>query len=394
MLKNKKILLCVTGSIAIYKALELVRLFIKQGAKVQVLMSEGAKRFITPLTFEAISGNEVLHVKSESWQNEFNHIKITKDIDLVLIAPATANTINKLAYGIADTLLTQTILANTKPLLLAPAANTNMYSHEATQNALKILKKRGATIIEPTHKLLACLDEGKGALAEVGTIFHFTCKALMRDKFWVGKNVLITGGGTKEAIDGVRYIGNFSSGKMAAALAQAFFLKGANVTLLSSAKIEDFHLPIEKEAFANSQELKEKLALHVKKNEYLFMAAAVSDYLPKTTYKTKLKKSKLGEKWSLELKQNEDILSGIEKKNIKCIGFKAELDTKVALKNAKEMLKTKKLDAVCLNILQNEVSFGGDKNQITFITKKEKKELKLDTKLNISFGITKLSKSL
>lgn len=394
MLKNKKILLCVSGSIAIYKALELVRLLIKQRADVKVLMSEGAKRFIAPLTFEALCGNEVLHEKSESWTNGNNHIKITQDKDIVLIAPATANTINKIAHGIADTLLTQTILANTKPLLLAPAANTNMYNHEATQNALSMLKKRGATIIEPISKLLACLDEGKGALAEVGTIFHFTCKALMRDDFWVDKNVVITGGGTYEAIDKVRYIGNFSSGKMAEALAYGFFLKGANVTLLSSAKEFDENLPIQREVFKNSKELKEKLALHVKGANYLFMAAAVSDYVPKTFHDTKLKKRDIGLRWSLELEQNSDILSSVCKDKIKCIGFKAELDEKVAFKNAKNMLENKKLDAVCLNILQDGVRFGGDKNRVTFICRKGEKELKLDTKLNISLQIIELSKSL
>lgn len=394
MLKDKTILLCVTGSIAIYKALELARLYIKAGARVKVLMSEGAKRFITPLTFEAITANEVLHVKSESWQNENNHIQITKEADLVVIAPATANTINKIAYGIADTLLAQTILANTKPLLLAPAANTNMYNHEATQNALNILKTRGVTIVEPIHKLLACLDEGKGALAEVETIFHFTCKAFLKDVFWEDKQVLITGGGTKEAIDGVRYIGNFSSGKMAEALALAFYLKGANVTLLSSAESFDENLPIKREVFQNSQELKKKTALHVKRVEYLFMAAAVSDYVPSNFHDTKLKKRDIGQKWQLELKQNEDILKSLNKKDTKVIGFKAELDEKVALKNAKKMLKEKKLDAVCLNILKDEVAFGADVNKITFLTANEAFLLKLNSKLHISFEIAKLTKSL
>lgn len=390
MMKSKNILLCVSGSIAIYKALELTRLYIKAGLNVKVLMSEGAKRFIDPLTFEAISTNRVLHVNSESWSDEYNHIKITKDIDVVVLAPATANTINKLNAGVADTLLTQTLLANTKPLLIAPAMNTNMYSNKATQNSLKSLQSRGVHVIKPTSKLLACLDEGDGALANIDDIFYYTCRLINHDNFWENKRVLITGGGTKEKIDDVRYIGNFSSGLMAQNLALAFFIKGANVTLLTSK--ESKSLPFEVINYTDTNSLKLHVDKLSKTNDYLFMAAAVSDYAPQKPKKGKLKKDKIGKNWELKLTQNSDILA--EVKGLKKIGFKAEFDKKNAQENAKNMLKSKNLDAVCLNILGEDVNFASEKSRISFITKSTTKTFSLKDKLSIGFEIVDASKEL
>lgn len=390
MIKNKNILLCVSGSIAIYKALELTRLYIKAGANVKVLMSESAKRFISPLTFEAISTNKVLHVKTESWDNKYNHIQITKNIDVVILAPATANTINKLNFGIADTLLTQTLLANTKPLLIAPSMNTNMLKNQATQNSLKSLQSKGIHIINPISKKLACLDEGDGALAEIEDIFYHTCKLIKKDSFWEDKRVLITGGGTKEKIDDVRYIGNFSSGLMAQNLALVFFIKGAKVTLLTSKKKRDF--PFKVVNFSDTKSLKLHVNKLAKKHDYLFMAAAVSDYAPKQRKKGKFKKQELGENWDLNLRVNDDILAQI--KGIKKIGFKAEFDKKNALKNAQNMLKVKNLNAVCLNILGEDVNFASEKSRISFITQKNTKTFSLKDKLNIAFEIINASKEL
>lgn len=392
LLDGKSILVCVSGSIAIYKALELIRLYIKAGADVKVLMSEGAKRFISPLTFEAISNNRVLHANTEDWSNSYNHIKITKSSDVVVLAPATANTINKLSSGIADALLTQTLLANKKPLLLAPAMNTNMYKNKATKNSLKTLQKRGVNIVNPVSKQLACLDEGEGALADVEDIFYFTCKLLFRDKFWEDKSVLVTGGGTYEKIDDVRYIGNFSSGLMAKSLALAFFIRGANVTLLSSQKSAD--LPFNVKSFTDSA----SLSLHVnglsKMNDYLFMAAAVSDFKPLHVKKGKIKKQDVGDSWDLKLSKNSDILGSLDKKGLKVIGFKAEFDKKNALTHAKKMLKEKSLDAVCLNILGEDVNFSSQKSRMKFITKDGVKEFSLKDKLNIAFEIIDSSKVL
>ncbi len=390
MLKNKNILLCISGSIAIYKSLELARTYIKAGASVKVLMSEDAKDFISPLTFEAICGKKVLHEGTENWNDEYNHIKITKDADVVVLCPATANTINKLNAGVADNLLTQTLLANTKPLLIAPAMNTYMYTNFTTQKSLENLKKY-YHIISPISKQLACLDEGVGALAEVEDIFYKTCRIVHEDKFWASKNVLITGGGTREKIDDVRYIGNFSSGLMARNLALAFYMKGANVTLLTSAKSN--HLPFETRKFDSSEELEKKTQKLLLKNDFLFMAAAVSDYIinPK---KGNLKKSEIGEVWHLELKQNRDILKNLDKNGKKIIGFKAEFDEENAFKNAKEMLESKNLDGVCLNILGREVNFGSEQSEITFVSKDGVEEFSLKDKLKIGFEIANKCKEL
>ncbi len=390
LLENKNILVCISASIAIYKSLELIRLYIKAGANVRVLMSESSKRFISPLTFEAISGNKVLHVNSEDWSNSYNHIKITKDIDAVVFAPASANSINKLSCGIADTLLLQTLLANTKPLLICPAMNTYMYKHFATQSALKNLRQNGIHIVNPTSKQLACLDVGEGALADIEDIFFSTCKIIHEDEFWKDKNVLITGGGTKEKIDDVRYIGNFSSGKMAQNLATAFFIKGANVTLLTSAFSQN--LPFKMENFTDTNSLAKKVNELSLENDYLFMAAAVSDYTLRQKHNGKLKKSNLGQEWNIELKQNQDILANV--KGVKKIGFKAEFDKNNAQNYAQNMLKTKNLDAVCLNILGGDINFASDNSRISFITKKGKKEFELEDKLNIGLKIVDASKEL
>ncbi|MBP6498201.1 MAG: bifunctional phosphopantothenoylcysteine decarboxylase/phosphopantothenate--cysteine ligase CoaBC, partial [Campylobacteraceae bacterium] len=231
LLEGKKILLGVTGSIAIYKSLELIRLFIKAGAQVKVIMSEEAKRFIAPLTFEAISQNEVLHVKTESWSNELNHIHIGKWADIFVIAPVSVNTLNKLSHGIADNLLSQTAIAFNKPIVIAPSANTNMMLNPITQESLAKLQSLGYEIVAPQTKLLACNDEGMGALADVEKIFYKSASLLLEDAFWKEKEAIITGGGTVEKIDDVRCLSNFSSGKQAAALALAFYLKGAQVSL-------------------------------------------------------------------------------------------------------------------------------------------------------------------
>lgn len=231
LLKGKNILLGVSGSIAIYKALEIVRLFVKAGANVRVIMSEDAKKFVTPLSFETLSSNIVLHEQTQSWANDNNHIHINKWADIFLIAPATANTINKLANGIADNLLTSTALASTKQILIAPAANTAMLLHECTQNSLKKLQTFGYKIIDSEDKLLACNDKGIGALANLDTIFYSTVKELLKKLFWEGKKVIVTGGGTVEKIDDVRYLSNFSSGKMAQSLCKALYIYGANVVL-------------------------------------------------------------------------------------------------------------------------------------------------------------------
>ncbi len=389
LLKNKNILIGVTGSIAIYKTLELIRLLIKSNARVRVIMSESAKKFISPLTFETISQNRALHVETEDWSNDNNHIHIGKWADIFVVAPISANSINKLACGIADNLLIQTLLAFDKKVLIAPSANTNMLLHPSTKESIKKLKNYGYEIINTQEKLLACNDTGTGAMADPLQIYYKICSSLLCDIFWKDKKVVITGGGTKEKIDDVRYISNNSSGKMAKALCLAAYYSGAQVTFISTETLDDFPNEIKTVFAPGSNDIYLTLKENLKKDSYLFMVAAVSDYICKNRFSGKLKKENLGDEFSLELVKNIDILKEIDKNDIKSIGFKAELDKNSALKNAKNMLVNKNLDAVCLNILDKDNSFGSEYNEITLITKNKEEKLKLDTKLNISFQILK-----
>jgi len=416
ILYNKKILIGITASIAIYKSLELIRLFIKSGAKVKVVMSEEAKKFISPLTFEAISQNRVLHQGNEDWSQGLNHIDTGKWADLFVIAPATANTINKLSNGIADNLLLQTALAYDRVKIIAPAANTKMLENITTQTSLKMLKLINYKIVEPQTKLLACNDEGKGALADVKDIFYKCARELLKESFWENRKVVVSGGGTIEKIDSVRFISNFSSGKMAKSLSLALYIKGASVCLVTTKVFDDLPNEIHTIDVENSDEMKEYLTDCIRsakkgiltkptltdssnpeliqKKPYLFMAAAVSDYLPKFPQEGKIKKEQIGDEWNLVLKKNRDILKSLDKSGIISVGFKAETDENEAIKNAQNMLKEKRLDAVCLNVLGEKNGFGSDLNEINFITKKDFVKLPLGDKLSISFRITKEAKRL
>ena len=392
ILKDKNILLAVTGSIAIYKSLELIRLFIKAGANVKVILSDGAKKFINPITFEAISQNRVLDESSESWDKSqnYNHIDITKWADILLIAPATANTINKISCGVADNLLLQTVLACKKKIIIAPAANTNMIENPITTKSINNLKNLGFEVLQTQTKELACKDIGNGAMLEPIDIFHKTCKELLKTSYWENRRAVLSGGGTLEKIDDVRYISNFSSGKMASSLATALYYLGADVSLVITRGYENIPKDIDLQIVDSSQTmflaLQDKLALKSLKKSFLFMVAAISDYIPKESFSGKLKKEQLGETWSLKLSKNIDILATLNKSEIYSIGFKAEMDKKEAKSNAQNMLKNKNLDAVCLNILDENNSFGSQNNNIELILKDRSFDFSGD-KLDISLEI-------
>ena len=410
LLKNKKILVAVTGSIAIYKTLELIRLYIKAGAVVKVIMTDGAKKFINPITFEAISQNKVLDESSENWDKnqDYNHIDIGKWSDIFVIAPASANTINALANGLGNNLLLQTALAYPRMKLIAPAANTNMLKNPITQASLKMLKHCNYEIISSQTKELVCKDVGDGAMAEPIDIFEATCKQLLNEEYWINRKVVISGGGTLEKIDDVRYISNFSSGKMAASLARALYYKGADVCLVASRGYENLPKDIHIIKVDSSNEMYEYLVDSLRvakkgiltkptlmdsstptlilKKPYLFMVAAVSDYIPTFPQEGKLKKEMIGTSWNLELKQNIDILKSLDKEGIYSIGFKAEMDEITALNSATSMIKNKNLDGVCLNIINEENSFGSDNNNIELILKNSSQKFsgsKLDVSMNI-----------
>lgn len=376
----KTILLAVSGSIAFYKAYELISLLKKEGFRVKVLLSLGVMNFATKLSFEALA-DELLCQENENWQNTNNHIAFSKDCDGVLFAPASVNSINKLNYGIADNLFIQTLMAvdKNKPFLIAPAANTKMYLHFSTQTSLKNLKDQGCIIIDPVVKTLACKDEGLGALAELDSIINALKRSLMQEDFFKNKSFVISGGGTKEKIDDVRCISNFSSGKMAKAIADALYFLGARVVLVSSV---DFKTPYALEKFESSLELKEKLEKY-KDFDVLIMAAAVSDFTLEA-YKGKIKKNEHLNGLDLSLKLNEDILKNLDFKGKK-IGFKMEFDPQNALENAKKSLIDKKLDMVCLNVLDEHMGFGSDENSICFITHKHTFQSAKEKKEKLAF---------
>lgn len=416
LLLGKKILIGLSGSIAVYKSLELVRLFIKAGAEVKIVMSESAKKFVTPLSFETLSSNLVLDDTNESWANEHNHIKSGEWADLFLIAPATANTIAKLANGIADNMLTQVALAYPRQKLIAPSANTNMLESPFTKANIKMLALANFEIIDTQIKELACKSVGNGAMAEPIEIFWQSARVLLRDEFWADRRVVVTGGGTIEKIDDVRCLSNFSSGKMASALAAALYCKGADVNLIATRFESDLPKNIHTIDVQSSAEMMEYLVdsvriakkgklskptlmrdeqIHlIQKKPYLFMAAAVSDFVPKSLWHGKMKKELFGETMTLELVQNRDLLASIDKNGIVTVGFKAEIDEKNAFFNAQKMLQIKELDAVCLNILKDSSSFGASANTIEFITNDAASKKISGEKLALSFDLLELSKTL
>lgn len=419
LLKNRRIGLAVTASVSIYKALELVRLYVKAGADVRVVMSEEAKKFVSPIMFESLSGHVVLHSQTESWASEVdggvsNHIGLAKWAEVFVVAPASANTIAKLANAIADNLMLQTLLASMAPKVLAPAANTNMIEHPITKANIKMLTLCGYDIVDSVSKLLACGDEGKGGLAEVEDIFLATARALMREEFWEYRNAVVTGGGTMERIDDVRYIGNFSSGKMADTLAVALYVRGADVRLVSSKSSLESAV-IKKIGFESGAELKTRLeglmegaklpkstapslltsepVRQIAKEPYLFMAAAVGDYAPSQKTDGKIKKAD-SESLTLELAKTVDIVASLKKEGIKTVAFKAELDGQNGLKNAKKALKDKGVDAVCLNVLGGEINFGSDENEVVFVDKTGEHGIDRADKLTVALKILENAKRL
>ena len=400
-LKDAKITLCVSSSISFYKAFEILSLLRRANAKVRVAMSEQTLKFCSPLAFEALSGECVLVGDNKP----LAHIEYAK-CDLMIIAPATANTINKIALGIADNAMLSCILACRAPKLIAPAANTAMLENPATQNSLKVLKERGFVVVNSCEKTLACGDVGKGALASPKDIVLSAARMLGANSRISSINsripsansriskVIITAGACYEMIDDVRAITNLSSGKMGLALAFAYYLRGFDVTLISSAQ----NLPKSMEnleflSFKSSADLLEILKnKKLAKDDLLVMAAAISDYIPSKKAKGKIKKS--GANLNLELKENIDILSSLKELKCKKIGFKMEMDEQSALSSAKNMLENKALDAVCLNVLKAQNYFGSEQNEVLFITKNSQKMLKMASKHEIAAQIARLSENL
>ena len=364
MLSNKTIILGITGSIAAYKAAEIASQLTQAGAKVNVIMTREAIEFISPVTFRALTGNPVV-TEMFDLASEFSieHVSLAKSADIVVIAPATANIIAKLAAGFADDMLCCTVLATRAPVVIAPAMETNMYDNPITQDNLSKLKARDFVIIGPATGWLASGKEGLGRLADINDILGSIRHILDRDGDLAGKHIVITAGGTQEPIDPVRYISNRSSGKMGYALAEAARDRGARVSLITAPASIPKPAGVDVIKVNTAQEMRQAVENVTSQADALIMAAAVADYRPKSTAKEKIKKGDAG--LTLELECTPDILGSVKGNFIK-VGFAAESSKLV--ENAREKLKQKGLDLIVANdITASDSGFGADSNRVTII---------------------------
>ena len=386
---NKNILLCVTGGIAAYKSAEIIRLFKKNGADVRVVMTESAKEFITPLTLQAVSGNEIhdslLDVKAEY---AMGHIELAKWADIILIAPCTAETIAKITHGRADDLMGAIILASKASVFIAPAMNMNMWLDQSTQENCKKLSSRSISIIGPADGEQACGDIGPGRMVEPENIVDLISSSIKIGPL-AGKVITITAGPTREQIDPVRFISNNSSGKMGYALAEAAIEAGALVNLISGPVSIDANKSANLYKINSASEMLEKVDELMPNTDIFIGCAAVSDFKPSHYYENKIKKEDLNFV-DLELEKNKDILSHVAKvyKSSYVVGFAAE--TKNVKENARKKLLNKKLNMIISNdVSDKSIGFDSDQNEVNLITKSESIFLKKDKKIRIAREILK-----
>jgi phosphopantothenoylcysteine decarboxylase/phosphopantothenate--cysteine ligase len=371
-MKDKTVVLGVTGSIAAYKAAELASQLTQAGAKVEVIMTEAATEFIAPLTFRNITGRAVVTEMFElASEYSVEHVALAEAADVVVIAPATANIIAKIAAGIADDMLCCTVLATKAPIIVAPAMDVSMYENQATQDNLAKLKARGFTIVGPGYGRLASGKRGLGRLVDVNEILGTIRQVLGRSGDLVGKRIVVTAGGTQEPVDPVRCLTNRSSGKMGYALAEAARDRGAQVVLISAPSALPKPIGMDVVNVGTTQEMHEAVKKAVNKADVLIMAAAVADYRPKKVYKSKIKRQQVSS-LTLELERTPDILAEVKGKFLR-VGFAAESENLVA--NAKDKLEKKRLDLIVANDITAVASgIGADTNQVVIIGSKGKVE--------------------
>lgn len=366
MLKNKTIVLGVSGGIAVYKAVEVLRLLTKAGADVHVVMTANACEFVTPLTFQTLSKNPVHTALFDLYQErEIGHISLAERADLFLVAPATANLIGKIANGLADDLLTTSLMATRAPVLICPAMNTNMYRNPFYQRNHRHLVAEGYHLLEPVSGELACGWEGQGKLPDPQMIFAAASR-LLAPADLVGIKILVTAGPTREEIDPVRYLSNYSSGKMGYAIAAAAAARGAQVTLISGPVSLVPPVGVEIVAVSSALEMQQALADRFAATDVVIKAAAVADYRPAQRAGQKIKKQK--DTFSLQLEKNPDLLAELGQRKTRqlLIGFAAE--TEHLLENAATKLRNKNLDFIVANDVSAPGSaFGGDTNQVKFL---------------------------
>lgn len=384
ILKNKTVVLGVTGSIAAYKIANLASSLVKKGANVHVIMTKNATNFINPITFETLTGNKCLvDTFDRNFEFSVEHVSLAKQADIFMVAPASANVIGKIANGIADDMLTTTIMACKCHKVISPAMNTNMFENPIVQDNLEKLRSYGYEVIDPASGYLACGDTGAGKMPEPTVLESYIMKNIAMEKDMAGKKVLITAGPTMEAIDPVRFISNHSTGKMGYALAKIAMERGAEVTLVTGKTY------IEKPDFVkiidvkSAKEMFDAVDKEFDSQDIVIMSAAVADYRPKTVADEKIKKND-GET-AIELERTDDILGTMSrrKKNQFLCGF--SMETEHMLENSKNKLKKKNLDMICANNLKVEgAGFGTDTNVVTLITENESRQLPIMSKEQVA----------
>ena len=376
MLKGKTVLLGISGSIAAYKIAYLASALKKLNADVHVIMTQNATNFINPITFETLTGNKCL-VDTFDRNFEFNveHVSLAKKADIAMIAPASANVIGKLAHGIADDMLTTTIMACKCKKIISPAMNTNMFENPVVQDNLKVLEHYGYEVIRPAVGYLACGDTGAGKMPEPEVLAEYILREIAREKDMKGLKVLVTAGPTQEAVDPVRYITNHSTGRMGYAIARVCMQRGAEVTLVtgpSALKKPEF---VQTVSITSAKEMFDEVTSRAPEQDIIIKAAAVADYRPKYVSDQKMKKKE--EDLTLEMERTDDIIAylGAHKpeKQFLC-GF--SMETEHMLENSRKKLKKKNLDMIVANSLKVEgAGFGGDTNVVTIITENQEEEL-------------------
>ena len=381
MLKGKTVVLGVTGSIAAYKIANLASMLVKQHADVHVIMTRNATNFIHPTAFETLTNHKCLvDTFDRNFQFHVAHVNLAAQADLMMIAPASANVIGKLANGIADDMLTTTAMACKAPMVIVPAMNTNMYENPILQDNLKKLADYGKLIVEPASGMLACRDIGKGKMPEPEVLFAHIMRLIAKEKDLAGKKVLVTAGPTQEAIDPVRYITNHSTGKMGYAIAENAMLRGADVTLISGPCAIEPPIAVRMIPVISAGDMYEAVMAERENADIIIMTAAVADYRPAEVSTEKIKK-KEGD-LSIPLARTQDILGTVgstKKKGQFVCGF--SMETQNMLENSRAKIQKKHLDMIVANNLKVKgAGFGTDTNVITMITPEEEKELPLMSK--------------
>jgi len=387
MLANKTIVLGITGSIAAYKGADLASKLTQAGAKVEVILTEAAMKFVSPVTFRSVTGRPVVYNMFElSGEFSVEHVALAEAADVVVVAPATADIIAKIAAGIASDMVCTTVVATRAPIVIAPAMHTGMWENTATQENVKILKSRGVVFVDPGVGHLASGGMGQGRLAEVQDIIAAINQVLAKGGDLAGKRVVVTAGGTQEAIDPVRFVGNRSSGKMGYSVAEAARDRGAVVTLISAPTGLAKPAGVETVNVESAIQMKDAVAQATSNADVLIMAAAVADYQPKKRAGQKIKKESTGEGMTLELIRTPDILAEVKGDFLK-VGFAAE--TENVVENARRKLEAKKVDLVVANdVSSTDSGFSVDTNRVTIIFRDGKTEdLPLMTKREVADGI-------